>query len=351
MDIKCPQHGHLLTREDITLCLSGKEYHCVVGLCPQCNVRYINRQLFQSNIFRINGVRYQYLKKMHKAFPVSQMNAGSEVLARKQGEEKKVHEAREASIAETKERITTGVYKSYHAKEVCFVKKIPAVCPQDGDEILNVKKTRILLHDTEFKTAAHCCIRCGTAYLLQGRKNQFQKKNASEGSENAVLSNEGEGNKSGMDSKIQTLASAIVEAKIRKLGECGTETVIVVTSPEEQLSKEGLYWIGRNLSAAVLFAIQIDPRCQFEYKGAHYEVVSYKGSYDLHKYLRIIARFCDPAAPRTVHIFAHKSVPRFQGDDYEAVTAMIPCAGKVFPVATTVYYEKKTSRYFMNEDT
>lgn len=351
MDIKCPQHNLLLTTEKTTLRISGTEYSCVIGSCPQCATRYINRQLFSScSTLNVDGISYQYLKKMHTAFPVSQKSVDAEASARKQAEEQRVFKAREASILEAKERIITGVYKAYHTKEICYVKGIPTTCPKDGDDIFDVKKACIYIQGAEIKTAAHCCIRCGTAYILEKRKAKLMKKVAGEEPQIPVPDKEDETSTSNTTTHLLAPASTILEARIRKLGEKNTQTVMVVTSFEEQSSKEGIYWVGRSMPAAILYAIHTDPKCRFEHKGVQYEVVSYKGSADLYKYLRIISRFCDPAAPRTIHVFAHKSISSFQNDDYEAVTAMIPCADRAFPVATTVYYEKKTSRYFMNEE-
>ena len=385
MDVKCPQHDHLLATQEIILRIGEKDFHCIIGLCPQCNVRYINRQFFKScNTFHLDGTAYQYLKKlrksseqqseqptdaptpqriaspstsqqpkMTKAAKLAQKEAirAAEIKQKKLRIEEEKRKTHEAAILQTKDRILSGEYKLYHAKSVRFVKKIPSTCPMDGDELLDIKNTCFNMHGRDIKTAAHCCIRCGTAYLLEKRKNQFLPKRPPKISQNTILINENEVSSLIAHSKIQTRDSAIVEAKIRRLGDTNIQTITVVTSPEDQSSKDGIYWIGRNMSAAVLFAIQIDPKCRFEYKGFDYEVVSYKGSRNLHKYLRIISRFCDPVVPRTIHIFAHKNILKFQSDDYEAVTAMIPCASKIFPVATTVYYEKKTSRYFINEDT
>lgn len=353
MDVKCPQHDLLLATEETVLRIGDTIHSCVIGICPQCNIRYIDRQFFPlSSTFHTNGVTYQYLRRMTRTSKRAQREAlcTAEIQRRKSELSEEKRSARELAIIETKSRILSGVYKVYRAKEVQFVKKIPVLCPKDGDELLEVKNTIFHIHGMDVKALAHCCIRCGTAYLLEKRQSEFTKK---------VASKESPKSSPNSDTILPTPImpahlpySVILSATIRKVDTKNSETITIVSSIEEQDSKRGIYWVGRSKAAAILYAIQTNfTNCRFEHKGINYEVISYKGSHNLAKYLRIISRFCDPAAPQTVHIFAHKNISRFQVEDYEAVTAMIPCADKAFPVATTVYYEKKTSRYFINEET
>ena len=208
MDVKCPYHDHILTTQETVLYIEGKGYPCVIGLCPQCEIHYINRLSSKSrNIFHINGTKYQYLKRLHAAFPVldaksehalfipTQKEHGfsdsktsnthkEEIISKKKDrhaaerQQKKqtiTSETREAAILQIKDRILSGAYKSYHAKSVRFVEKTPSNCPLDGDELLDIKNTCFNIQGRDVKAAAHCCIRCGTAYLLEKRKEDFQK--------------------------------------------------------------------------------------------------------------------------------------------------------------------------------
>lgn len=374
MDIKCPYHEHILVTQETVLPFDGKDVPCVIGICPQCEIYYINRLSPESrNIFHINGNKYQYLKQMQNAF--SDPNAKSKKVSvpskkeckfskskaantnkneshapRLQGKaNENTIETREAAILQTKGRILSGTYKSYHAKSVRFVKEIPSVCLIDGDELLDVKHTCFIMHGKDVKTAAHCCIRCGTAYLLEKREKEFLRKGIAKSSPEPF---EIKVDASPSKELIPTIPSdAILLAEILKLGTKNTETVIIVPSSQKQNSKEGIYWVGRSKATAILYALQADPKHHFKYEGDEYKITSYKELCDLPKYLGIISRFCKPEFPQTVHIFAHKHISKFHDDEYEDVTAMIPCTDRAFPIATTVYYEKKTSRYFMNEDT
>ena len=49
-------------------------------------------------------------------------------------------------------------------------------------------------------------------------------------------------------------------------------------------------------------------------------------------------------------MFYKKNIAIYQSGSYEVVTAMVPCANRNVPVPITVYYEKATKRYFMNEE-
>lgn len=60
--------------------------------------------------------------------------------------------------------------------------------------------------------------------------------------------------------------------------------------------------------------------------------------------------FCDLEKPKTVYVFSHKGVFHKNAENYETVTAKVPCAGTVKPVTLTVYYEKTTGKYFINAD-
>ncbi len=59
----------------------------------------------------------------------------------------------------------------------------------------------------------------------------------------------------------------------------------------------------------------------------------------------------DTNSPKTVRIFRHKNIAFYQSNDFEMITAMIPCANGGTLVPVTVYYRKSTNQYFINETT
>lgn len=115
----------------------------------------------------------------------------------------------------------------------------------------------------------------------------------------------------------------------------------IVTDPQEQDSKSGIYWVGRTLPSLILSSLLTtnDSRT-FGYKSNEYKVISYQTYYDFHKYLSVIARFCNPESPQTVYVFAQKNIAHYQSGNYESVTAMIPCSNVPTPVPLQVYFEK-----------
>ena len=126
--------------------------------------------------------------------------------------------------------------------------------------------------------------------------------------------------------------------------------VVIVADAGEQNAERGIYWVGRAIPSMILFAICTQKKGYFSYKGKDYRVINYQKINDTEKYFRIISRFCNPSNPQTVYVFSHKNLPHFQQNDYEVVTAMIPCGNLDFPVPISVYYEKSTMRYFINEE-
>jgi hypothetical protein len=101
----------------------------------------------------------------------------------------------------------------------------------------------------------------------------------------------------------------------------------------------------------ILAAIQTKTDRKFTYQHRQYRVVDYLSFDHAQKYLDIISRFCNPTEPKTVYVFSHKNVHQFPIDTYEMVTAMIPCAQATFPIPVSVYYNRHTRQYFINEVT
>lgn len=151
-------------------------------------------------------------------------------------------------------------------------------------------------------------------------------------------------------SKIESLPrSTILVALLSVIDYGDIGYVVVVANEHEQNSEAGIYWVGRTLPSMVLTAIGTESRRCFQYKDVRYKVENYEAFQDTKKYLDIIARFCSPASPQTIYVFAQKNLEHFQCENYELVTAMVPCSNSPFPAPITVYYEKLTHRYFINE--
>ena len=112
-----------------------------------------------------------------------------------------------------------------------------------------------------------------------------------------------------------------------------------------QLSLEGS--VGRPFPSMILSAIQTTG--ENEYHGEKFVVDDVEDYSSAKKYLDIIGRFCNTSAPQVVYVFSQKNLSAYTSAGYEAVTAMVPCANRLAPVPITVYYEKATKRYFMNE--
>lgn len=213
-----------------------------------------------------------------------------------------------------------------------FLDAIPPFCPDDGEILRNL---RIARPDTKW---GMCCLRCGKCYLLK---------------------KEAKGLKSVREYRPMNLCrkiiseptSTILVATIgwpddgKPLGQ-----ICIVSETGEQSTKNGIYWIGRTLPTMVLMAVQTFDK-SFVYDEVEYKVLDFVAYRGLDKYLRIISRFCNPSSPQTVFVFAQKNISRFKTGQYEEVTAMIPCANRTFPVPVSVYYDKKTQKYFINEET
>lgn len=126
--------------------------------------------------------------------------------------------------------------------------------------------------------------------------------------------------------------------------------MLIVSNEHQQDSDRKIYWVGRALPTMVLSAIQTKDRC-FDYKGIKYRVTDFSTFNDADKYLKIVSRFSNPAAPQTIYVFAQKNIAHFEDNRYEMVTAMIPCADRIYPIPASVYYDKEKKQYFINEAT
>lgn len=70
MQIKCPQHKISMEIEECNLNVLGTVYPAIVGKCPACQVRHINRMIFSAcGTYQIDGKSYQYSDELHALYP------------------------------------------------------------------------------------------------------------------------------------------------------------------------------------------------------------------------------------------------------------------------------------------
>lgn len=188
MEIKCPQHKVPLEIEECEIEILEMAYPSTVGVCPSCQICYINRMLFQkSSHFQINKQSYQYHDGLHVAYPpkepkpVEKKEQSAEAVVEKHEMQKNMEpdrkkKARADGIKEIRDRIMSGKYQEYHAKNVYSVKRIPKCCIQDSEELLMVEKASFDMFGRIVRMPAYCCIRCASAYILDSQKKELNPK-------------------------------------------------------------------------------------------------------------------------------------------------------------------------------
>ena len=143
--------------------------------------------------------------------------------------------------------------------------------------------------------------------------------------------------------------STILRVKLKLPYTDANGCIAIVSKSEDQRTKDGIYWIGRMLPSLIMISIKTN-QSAFLYDDVQYSIENYDLYENAQKYLNIVARFYNNNSPKNIYVFAHKDTHRFSTDNYESVTAMVPCANVSFPVPITVYYEKSTQLYFINEE-
>lgn len=394
MELKCPKHHVPLDIKNMILLASGVQFSTMVGACPFCRTKYINRRIFNCSSVVVDKVRYEFSETMCASFPFDEdkehqrlkenlrlMEARADQEKRdkaKQAARKKELEKQRKQQELSKEleaERLKKIYKEnpkqiYHPAFITKCESIPDRCPFDDDELFYVPVYRKRFKDKR----GWCCFRCSRLFVLEPEHKSYTtvkegkkpKKDTSKTvmqaadrkeqthSDNRLANNI---NKIDTEKWIQAQkdpytnlpASTILVANLMGNGQ-KVGYVVIVADAGEQNAERGIYWVGRAIPSMILFAICTQKKGHFSYKGKDYRVINYQKINDTEKYFRIISRFCNPSNPQTVYVFSHKNLPHFQQNDYEVVTAMIPCGNLDFPVPISVYYEKSTMRYFINEE-
>lgn len=269
-----------------------------------------------------------------------------------ENQEEKIRKNRLKRMEKLKRILASKPQTEYYPKFLEICETYPKVCPYDGQKLVTVNHP---IKEGYSGKPGLCCLFCSRVYWLKKQRNQYYSRIERLEKRERQLKKQIEEQK-----KLQKYlnlpdhfdkqpATLILQAKIcTKKTNNDVKCISIVFDEKEQSTQEGIYWIGRALPSAILVAIGIAKK-SFQYKDNWYRIVEYHLFSKAKKYLNIISRFCNPANPQTVYIFAQKNIQHYNSDNYETVTAMIPCMGKRFPIPITVYYEKTTHMCFMNE--
>lgn len=151
------------------------------------------------------------------------------------------------------------------------------------------------------------------------------------------------------EAKTTGLKSAIFSAFLETSNGCGYITV--VEDYHEQNGKKGIYWVKRPFSMHILLAAKGD--LTVKYNNIEYWVVFYEAINEqkLLQYIQPTKFFNSAASPQNIYVFSHKHISHFENDNYESVTAFVPCQNSTEPVLVNVFYEKSSQMYFINETT
>lgn len=249
---------------------------------------------------------------------------------------------KEEEIAKIKRMLKDNPNVLYYPSFISYCNEIPTTCPYDGQELLelNVAKKKIK------NGKGICCIYCSRLFLLKDTKQTLRRyKKRTEQSDIIKYKKIDSITfvRNAEDPPISTILSVTLKSNTGNIG-----YIFIVSNQHNQNSELGIYWVGRALPSIILACI-LNNENKFKYKDVEYTILGYITFEDTKKYFNIISRFSNATAPQEVYIFAQKNIDHFKSNGYELVTAMIPCKNSTFPVPITVYYEKETSRYFMNE--
>lgn len=385
MVVMCPRHHTELNvcREEVII--SQYIFPLTVGNCPACKVKYVNKIPFGSGpSFSAGGVRYEFLQELANAFPYDAQQETTleerhraqeeqerqllklrrEEEARRLQEEKqrKKREAEDRRINLLREQLQNAPSLPFYYKSMSMLQHKITHCPYDGEELMMLNNVRNKSTPKEAELPGLCCIRCNRLFCILPKGKAKKKKQDSLGQPPSSKSTKKlppvpplpkqppkkkpEPIFNSLDAKLPK--STIMTVDIRSSASSGV--IAIVADAAEQNSSVGIYWVGRSLSAMALVAIQTK-QMEFVYKGQHCQVHKYTKHKDADKYLEIISRFYSTEEPISIFVFAQKNIAHYEAENYEMVTAMIPCKKSNFPVPISVYYNKERHQYFMNEVT
>lgn len=396
MAVVCPKHGIELAINHEELNLPQGPSSVVTGTCPKCRVKYVNRTLMAAcEQFSVDGTTYAFLQPLGKEYPFDpEAERRALEAARKKAEADRIQAEREQQLTGSvfkkdgtqKEQATKGTeqkkkkYKTSKSKKltayqalehkikidpnykfrpryVAFCDEIPMSCPIDGKKL---QKVNIRLEGLNL-SSGYCCLYCSHLFLLNSNRNaiEYPKDEQRRAQSAGASARRNSSSAQSTQTSLLTLPSSLPNVPESTIltahlysGTSSIGLMAIVSNTHEQNSAAGIYWIGRVLPSMVLAAAAQTPTHQFHYKGHDYSAYIETEFQSSKKYLSIISRFLDSRSPQTIYVFVQKNIGIYDSsDEYELVTAMIPCSKSSFPVPVTVYYQKSTRMYFINEVT
>lgn len=395
MSIVCPKHHVPLRIEKMRFKQIGEEAY--VGICSQCQARYVDTQFFKSvKSFQYEGVRYEFLETMGEETAAlykeekQREKMEKEALRQRMIRQKKADErakkhqefieAKTAEIPARREAYLNNAKKIFRPIFVAYYEELPTHCPFDGESLLYLRR---VMHHGEM--AGICCLQCDRLFLpgkgmdaptekdilgvleaqpvvshtqetvehVSKQAKDHEKLKSAQKAEIPVAG------KSANTSEIiehvkpgkGMAKSTIVVAEI--IPERGGERRIVdIVSKKKQADRnKNIFWIGQPLAAAIIGALNTRGENRFLCEGSRYRIISFRKYGNAEKYQEAIGKFSDAKTPQTVFIYSYKQIKTLEAENYECVTAMIPCQRFDCLVPVTVYYDKRRQRYFMNEVT
>lgn len=363
--IPCPVHKLPLDIKQSNIRFFNQTYPSVIGKCPKCKVQYINRVLVNNApILTIGSSHFEVLPSLAKEFPIDYIQ---ESLDKKNQEHQRALELQrkekaKKELADLRRKFLDNPSHIYHPKSLSFYDSPPSTCPFDNEPLI------FLTNISAKPEKGWCCLRCSRLFVQKNpskamptkksdlrapvtSKKTIQKKKKLK----STAHEEKPKNILQLPSNTPALPNntiLVVELSINALKKGAHLFVgkLTITSNETEQNKiDGIYWMGRMLPSLIMISIQTN-QSSFSYNNVTYNIKNYKLYSNSQKYLNIVSRFYNHDSPRSIYVFAHKDIHRFSADNYESVTAMIPCANVSFPVPITVYYEKSTQQYFINEE-
>ena len=447
MIVCCPRDGKELCLDKLAISLEGKSIPVVIGTCPRCHAKFINRLLIEGCSFlTIDKVRYEILPQLNDMISQAWGNASQkdarivdieekiqkkidkfergkerrrvreeQLKAQKekeraerqaqlkaQKEKERAERQAQLKVQQEQERQRQLAEKKRRSKEKQEEQKLKRVLRRVQDQQSNIENQRkkierfskksiayprdiiqprwvmfynqgvkrclcdqsplvdVRLHKVFGDRIVRYCDKCRTLFLPEYLRYkpdipQLTLKNLQDGHENPRST---ASNVDGVRKVLETYAagvnnlpsSTICTVRLQDLLEHKELKIVVVSNVHEQDTARGVYWIGRTLPSMLLTLIQMGSNKQFTYKGGKYRVIGCMKNLEFESYAKTITKFCDPIVPQTVYVFAQKNIAHFHSQNYELVTAMVPCTKSSFPVPISVYYDKLAHTYFINEE-
>ena len=252
----------------------------------------------------------------------------------------------EQNVARLREQFTKYPNTYFRPSAVVRTNDIPEKCPFDGEPLMFIKNIN------QKDNSGWCCVRCFRHFRSTAKANPSRQPENKQEPTKTTIPKPRKQPKDLLQLPLEPQIipkSTILAAKLQAINFGDVGWITIVSDANDQDSNKGIYWVGRSLPSMVLAAIQSEKYKRFKHKGILYRTISYTPYQETQKYLNIISRFCNPSSPQTVHVFAQKNIRYFERGNYEVVTAMVPCAEKLFPIPVSVYYDKIKRIYFINE--